>query len=74
MVYVLGIVGVIMAAAGIWMTIGAIRSMLEDTSKLPLLFQSFASGNKVMAGIFAVASGAVAIVGGWMAYKGFSGG
>jgi hypothetical protein len=74
MVYVLGILGVIIAVVGIWLVITAIRSMQEDTSKLPLFLQSFASGNKAMAGFFAVAAAAIAVLGGWMAYKGFTGG
>jgi hypothetical protein len=77
--YFIGVIGVLLAAASIFGLVMAIRSLGDnDPDKMPLLFralaQSLAPLNTAMGVIFAIAMVGLAILGGWMAYKGFTGG
>jgi hypothetical protein len=78
MLYVFAIVGLFLAAAGIFFVVTGVRTILEDDPKAPtlfaMLFRSYSSMNKGFAGILAAAGVAIAILGGWMAYKALTGG
>ena len=77
MVYVLGVLMLLLALAGIAIVVFCIRQILSDEeSKLPLFFRAMVPTglNKVMAGFGAASGLALAILCGWSAYKAFTGG
>ena len=78
MQYVFVVFGILLAAAGLFGVVMAIRSISQDDpDKFPLLFrpiaQSLAPMNTAMGVLLAIGSGVIAILGLWTAYKALTG-